>query len=96
MYNNNNVHVSGSVRRAAKRNVQYGAAVTVLTRAEAQARIAASSDPKEVARFCSHGNSHVQKYATHKLNLLELRARRSEAARKAAATRKAKREATAA
>lgn len=95
MYNVN-VHVPGSVKRAAKRNVQFGGTVKGLTRAEAQGMIAKSTDAGFVARFSEHPNAHIQRYVQHKLCLLERKAKRSEAARKAAATRKAKRETAAA
>jgi hypothetical protein len=54
---------SGSVIRASKRN----GIVTALTRAQAQRMVAGTTDGTEIAAFLAHPNSHVAKYAAHKL-----------------------------
>lgn len=72
-----------------------------MTRAQAQRKIANSSDPEFIGTLIKHPNRHIRDYVAHKLQLLtqraaaeeraeELRAKRSAASKKAAATRKAK------
>ena len=54
---------TGSQIRNARREGNIGA----LTRAQAQAALANTEDGTEIAKFLSHGNSHVATYAAHKL-----------------------------
>lgn len=72
-----------------------------LTRAQAQNRIANSSDLLYIGSFAKHPNQHIRRYVTHKIGLLqareelklkreELKLKRSAAAKKAAETRKAR------
>lgn len=40
------------------------------TRRQAQAFIASTSNPDEVARFAKHPSAHIQRYVAHKIALL--------------------------
>ena len=46
--------------------------VKTMTRAKAQRMIAGTTDREVIKPFLKHGNSHIQKYAAHKLEALEL------------------------
>lgn len=85
--------LSGGERRRLKREFNPAA----FTRAEALAVVAASVDVNVLEKFKKHQNKRVAVAVSRRLDVLEhqaeLRAKRSEAAKKAAATRKAKKEA---
>lgn len=76
--------LTGAKRRAAKRNME----VSAFTRAEAREKIASTKKKNVLENFVNHRNSHVQKAAQYKLELLARK--RSEAAKKAAETRRKK------
>lgn len=73
----------------------------MVTRAQAQRKIAETTDPEVIQSFAKHPNKHIRAYVEHKLASLarreeeeqkaaELFLKRSAAAKKGAETRKAK------
>ncbi len=84
--------VSGSVRRQMRRTFDH----TGFTRAQALRVVAGSEDLDVLKRFEKHVNLHVRKAVARRMvtveAMLALREKRSEAAKKAAATRAAKKQ----
>lgn len=99
---NSNVKMSGGEMRRMRRENEPGG----YTRAQACKLIALSTDVNVVAKFSGHVNKRVVAASTRRLEVLSLqdklskenadaKLKRSQAAKKAAATRKAKKENTA-